>query len=141
MKRVLTILALASLSLGCSLVPAGIEPREGCINVYPREKLAEVSPLFWGTNFLFWVEDDEALSDGTIENALRELPCRILRYPGGTVADNFHWETNMLDNNACFPYEEGSAESDFDEFIAFGRNGKDLDYGVFGKCAAAVNAA
>ena len=118
MKRFLTSLAYTLFALAAASC-ASIQPREGCINIYPREKLAEVSPLFWGTNFLFWVEDDEALADGSIEQSLRELPCRILRYPGGTVADNFHWETNMLDNPACFPFEQGEAESDFEEFMAF----------------------
>jgi len=88
------------------------------VSIYPKERIAEVSPLFWGTNFLFWADDDAALSDGVIEKALADLPCRILRYPGGTVADNFLWDKNLLVNSAMFPYEEGEAESDFDEFMA-----------------------
>ncbi len=87
--------------------------------VFPQEVIGTVSPLMWGTNFLFWVEDDEALQDGVIETKLKEIPCKFLRYPGGTVADNFHWKTNLLDNNNRFPYEEGETETDFDEFMAF----------------------
>lgn len=89
------------------------------VRVKPDEVLAPVNRLFWGTNFLFWVEDDEALADGRIERSMKNLPVRILRYPGGTVADNFHWKTNMLDNRNMFPYEEGPEQSDFDEFMAF----------------------
>ena len=89
------------------------------IVVRPDKSVAKVSPLFWGTNFLFWIEDDAALADGSIVKSLKELPCTMLRYPGGTVADNFHWRTNTLDNTAMFPYEEGGTESDFDEFMAF----------------------
>lgn len=85
------------------------------------QKTAPVNELFWGTNFLFWVEDDAALADGLIEQALKDLPCRILRFPGGTVADNYHWKTNLLHNSNLFPYEEGDPQSDFDEFIAFCR--------------------
>ena len=47
------------------------------------------------------------------------MPVSVLRYPGGTVADNFHWKTNLLSNNNRFPYEEGDTETDFDEFMAF----------------------
>lgn len=84
-----------------------------------HENVRSINPLFWGANFLFWIEDDAALADEKIENSLKEMPCTILRYPGGTVADNFHWKTNLLDNVNRFPYEEGAAESDFDEFMAF----------------------
>lgn len=108
--------AVAALFLSCS-IEAGTGDAD--IRINPGRPLSEISPLFWGTNFLFWVEDDEALRDGSIEKSLSQLPCRMLRYPGGTVADNFHWETNTLDNPAMFPYEGGQTESDFDEFMAF----------------------
>jgi len=84
-----------------------------------QEKTGRVSPLFWGTNFLFWLENDQALQDGKIEQSLKNLPVSVLRYPGGTVADNYHWETNLLANNNRFPYEEGNTQSDFDEFMDF----------------------
>ena len=113
MRRLL--LTALSLLMACASAAAGGKD----IVIRPDRKVAEVSPLFWGTNFLFWIEDDAALADGSLEKSLRELPCRILRYPGGTVADNFHWETNMLDNPAMFPYEQGDPESDFEEFMAF----------------------
>lgn len=89
------------------------------VKVFPEKEVAAIDGRFWGTNFLYWIEDDEALADGRIGKALRELPCRILRYPGGTVADNYHWKTNLLDNNCMFPYEEGEEQSDFDEFMSF----------------------
>jgi len=88
-------------------------------SVNMNKTVHKVNPLFWGTNFLFWIEDDAALTDQKIENSLKNMPCTILRYPGGTVADNFHWKTNMLDNRFRFPREEGATESDFDEFMAF----------------------
>ncbi len=104
-------------SLLANLVPGKISAKE--VLIQANEKIATVSPLFWGTNFLYWIEDDEALADGKIEKALKEMPCTVLRYPGGTVADNFHWKTASLDNVNMFPYESGPAESDFDEFMAF----------------------
>lgn len=92
------------------------------VRIYLDDAIADISELFWGTNFLFWIEDDASLSDGKIEKAMKGLPIRLLRYPGGTVADNFHWETNRLDNRFMFPYEEGQGETDFDEFMAFCTN-------------------
>ncbi len=116
MKRVILALVMLAMALDGCRVQA--EPSVD-VKVNSKEVLAPVSRLFWGTNFLFWVEDDEALADGKIEQSMKDLPVRILRYPGGTVADNFHWKTNMLDNRNMFPYEEGPEQSDFDEFMAF----------------------
>ena len=103
------------------LLAGSMSSAEECpeIVIAPDEPIAGVSDLFWGTNFLFWIEDDASLSDGKIEAAMKDLPIRLLRYPGGTVADNFHWKTNLLDNHFMFPYEEGPDESDFDEFMSF----------------------
>ena len=77
-----------------------------------------IQSYFWGTNLLFWVDDDAALENGKILDALDEINIRLLRYPGGTVADNFHWKTNTLENVNMFPYQEGDSETDFDEFMA-----------------------
>src|SRR5690554_1842776 len=74
--------------------------------------LAPVSEDFWGTNFLYWIEDDASLADGKLARLLKENNCPVLRYPGGTVADNFHWKTATLDNTYMFPYESGEEESD-----------------------------
>lgn len=95
---------------------------EMCVTVDEDKILSEVSDRFWGTNFLFWIEDDESLSDGKILNGLKGLDCSVLRYPGGTAADNYHWQTNTLDNDSVFPYEGGEEQSDFDEFMTFCSN-------------------
>ncbi|MCX6309083.1 MAG: hypothetical protein NTY32_09760 [Bacteroidia bacterium] len=94
---------------------------EKSFTVNLNQKVTTINPLFWGTNFLFWIEDDAALQDKKIETSIKDMPCTILRYPGGTVADNFHWKTNMLENINRFPSEQGASESDFEEFIAFCR--------------------
>lgn len=107
--------------LFCSVFPYGTSAQgvDRKFSVNMNKTVHAVNPLFWGTNFLFWIEDDSALADQKIENSLKNMPCTILRYPGGTVADNFHWKTNLLDNKYRFPNEEGASESDFDEFMAF----------------------
>jgi len=84
-----------------------------------NQTAGKINPLFWGTNFLFWIENDAALLDNKIENSLKNLPCTVLRYPGGTVADNFHWKINTLGNIYIYPYQQGTAQTDFDEFMAF----------------------
>lgn len=78
-----------------------------------------IDPRFFGVNALFWIEDDASRADGKITAALKGMPCGLMRFPGGEVADNFHWRSNTLDNTKDFPFEEGPNELDFDEFIAW----------------------
>jgi hypothetical protein len=47
------------------------------------------------------------------------MGCTLIRFPGGEVADNYHWQTNRLDDTKAFPYEEGAEQMDFDEFMAW----------------------
>jgi len=89
------------------------------VTVNINEALAPISKDFWGTNFLYWIEDDESLANDKLAGLLKAMPCTILRYPGGTIADNFHWKTATLDNVNMFPYESGEAESSFEEFMTF----------------------
>lgn len=89
------------------------------ITVNPQKEIAEINTLFWGTNFLYWIEDATTLKDGKILQQLKEMPCTLLRYPGGTVADNFNWKTATLENTAEFPFESGEAGTNFDEFMNF----------------------
>lgn len=89
------------------------------ITVNVKKEIAPINPLFWGTNFLYWVEDDKSLIDDNLVKLLKDIPCTVLRYPGGTVADNFYWKTATLDNPDMFPYESGPTESSFEEFMTF----------------------
>jgi len=84
--------------------------------------LGKVNPLFFGANFLYWLENKKELADGKIEARVKDLPITLLRYPGGTVADNFHWATTTLDNPTRFPYTRPADVPDmstFDDFMAF----------------------
>lgn len=95
----------------------GISAQTITVNI--KKEIAPISPLFWGTNFLYWIEDDKAVDDGKLAALLHDMPCPVLRFPGGTIADNYHWKTSTLDNVNLFPYESGAAETDFEEFMTF----------------------
>ena len=89
------------------------------VTVDPSTVVAKVDPKFFGVNSLFWITDDAARADGKIAERLREMRCGLIRFPGGEVADNFHWKTNTLDDKKSFPFADGPAKLDFDEFIAW----------------------
>jgi len=85
-------------------------------------KIGTVNPLFFGANFLYCYENKAELADGRMEAGVKALPLTLLRYPGGTIADNFHWKTTTLDNPNRFPYakpDDAQNMTTFDEFMAF----------------------
>ena len=91
------------------------------VTVRPQHKGAQISPLFFGVNTLFMYDDDAALKDGKIARLLRDLPCRLVRYPGGDVADNYLWNEHRLDDPKWWPNRAGAQTTDTDEFMAFCR--------------------
>jgi alpha-L-arabinofuranosidase len=60
-----------------------------------------------GTNILYWVnKKDQIKKDGGgLDKFLKEHKVMQLRFPGGTVANNFNWKTNRLENAHEFPFE------------------------------------
>ena len=93
-------------------------------NVKVSDKSINVSPVFFGVNTLYWLQDDRTRNNEDLMKYLRDLKLEIMRYPGGEVADNFDWRTNTLNNPKEFPYEkspekDASNRMDFDEFISW----------------------
>lgn len=95
--------------------------RQARVTVNAQSVLHEINPLFFGVNTLFWIEDDASLKDGKIAKYLREMPCRLMRFPGGEVGDNYHWKTRKLDNIKQFPSSEGPDKLDCDKFMTLCR--------------------
>ncbi|MCX6896871.1 MAG: hypothetical protein NTZ16_15560, partial [Verrucomicrobia bacterium] len=108
-----------------SVRPASAEEvralRDYRVTVDAAAPLREINPLFFGVNTLFWIEDDAALRDGKLARLLHDLPCRLMRFPGGEVADNYHWQTRKLDNFHDFPASEGPDKLDCDKFMTLCR--------------------
>ena len=87
------------------------------LTVNTNEIIYPIHSDFWGANFLNWVDDDAALANGKISAFIKAANIKVLRFPGGTVADNYHWKSNTLENVNMFPFESGTSETDFDEFM------------------------
>jgi alpha-L-arabinofuranosidase len=91
------------------------------LKVDAGSELYPINPLFFGANTLFWIDDDASMKDGEVAAQMKDLQVKLLRYPGGTVADNFHWQDVKLDRTDRFPYEDGPDKMSPDEFIALCR--------------------
>lgn len=91
------------------------------LTVDAGRELYKINPLFFGANTLFWIDDDASMKNGEVAAQMKDLHVKLLRYPGGTVADNFHWQDVKLDRIDRFPYEDGPDKMSPDEFIALCR--------------------
>ena len=78
-----------------------------------------VTPAFFGANLLFWIDDDETLARPEFSDALNNAGVKLLRFPGGTVADNYLWKENKLVRNDRYPFEDGEAKTDWKEFLKY----------------------
>jgi hypothetical protein len=88
------------------------------IVVYPNEPVRKISPMFFGVNVLFWIDGDAALKNGRIVAELKNLPVGVLRFPGGTAAENYYWQTNTLADKYSYPFHSGPGTLDFDKFVS-----------------------
>lgn len=52
-----------------------------------------VSDLLLGFNVVYPHEKDQIWEDGKIAGFLKDVQARLIRYPGGTVASFYHWNT------------------------------------------------
>lgn len=121
MKRTLitSILVLAAATLASSLRAAG--PTTARVTVHPNHPLNPINPLFFGANTLFMYDDKPALADDAFARLLRDVPVRLLRFPGGDVGDNYYWDQRRLDDTSWWPRTAGPGSADTDAFMAFCR--------------------
>lgn len=91
------------------------------ITVEPTRKITAINPLFFGANILFWIDDDAALTNDKFLHGMKELGIRMLRFPGGTAAENYIWKEKRLYNINRFPYRSGPETTDTDEFMRLSR--------------------
>ena len=87
------------------------------VSIDAQSVVGRVSQRFFGANTLFMIDDDRSLKGGEIARRLREMPCGLLRYPGGEMADNYLWKEHRLDNPNKWPSKEGPQTTDTEEFM------------------------
>lgn len=82
-----------------------------------------ISPLFFGMNSLYWIDDDKSRNNPYLLSELKSLNISVIRFPGGEVGDNYNWTTNTLNDDNYFPFSKNVsdplARMDFDEFIVW----------------------
>jgi hypothetical protein len=96
--------------LAVGSVPAAIAGTASAqVTVNTGKVLSSVSLYALGVNTAVW---DGHLQDAGVANLLRTDGVGVLRYPGGSTADNFHWQNNTLDDSGS-----NAGPAAFDQFM------------------------
>ena len=66
------------------------------LNVNASQKLRSADARWFGLNTAIW---DGNFDTPTTANALKELGTRLLRFPGGSASDEYHWTTGKSGTN------------------------------------------
>lgn len=107
------VAAAALLLLGAAAVPATAHAAAPVptttIDVDVRAGLATVPATALGVNHAIW---DAELSSPAVADLLREAGVKMVRYPGGSYADIYHWRDHTAPGGYVAP------GTDFDTFMA-----------------------
>jgi len=68
-----------------------VAPSPVHLNIDAHQTLRAADARWFGVNTAVW---DDNLDTPTTSGALAEAGMRILRFPGGSLADTYHWNTN-----------------------------------------------
>ena len=79
------------------------------VAINPKQRVRKVDRRMFGLNAAVW---DGAYASPTTTQLLSELNNQALRFPGGSLSDVYHWQTNMSEGQT---FEWATS---FDEFIA-----------------------
>ena len=111
-SRRLLVAATAALLGGAALAVAGTAraaEQPVTVTVDTRAGLGTVPALGLGVNHAIW--DTELGSDAT-STLMKNAGVQMVRYPGGSYADIYHWETHTAPGGYVAP------NTDFDTFMA-----------------------
>ncbi len=83
------------------------------VTVDARRALGTIPATAFGLNATVW---DNHLLDAAVPSVLRQAGVTVLRFPGGSSADNYHWQTNSFCNGGY-----ANPNNTFDAFMGVAR--------------------
>src|SRR5437660_7892215 len=113
--RLRRLVLTSTVALGASLLmtanagTAPADPAPVTVTVNTRAGLATVPDTAIGINHAVW---DTYLSTNEVSDLLGNAGVRMMRYPGGSYGDIYHWETHTAPGGFIAP------NTDFDTFMA-----------------------
>ncbi|GLW35867.1 cellulose binding domain-containing protein [Actinoplanes regularis] len=112
-----TVASIVLLALGTAVItaPPGAQAApatDARVDIDTRAGLATVTDTAIGVNHAIW---DSQLGTPAVADLLKDAGVRMLRYPGGSYADIYHWKDHTAPGGYVAP------NTDFDTFMAGAR--------------------
>ncbi|MCL2449169.1 MAG: hypothetical protein FWD17_09495 [Polyangiaceae bacterium] len=85
-------------------------PAPASVSIDPTSAVAPLSPIAVGVNTAVW---DTNLLDAPLPGLLSEAGVRAVRYPGGSTANVYHWQSNTTEAGQSY----ASPSNTFDAFM------------------------
>ncbi|TMR22372.1 alpha-L-arabinofuranosidase [Nonomuraea turkmeniaca] len=108
-KALLRTASAIVLSLTVMSAPAAAEIDPVAVTVNARAALATVPETGIGTNHAIW---DTNLGTNETADLLKDMGAKVLRYPGGSYSDIYHWADHTAPGGYVAP------NTDFDTFMS-----------------------
>jgi hypothetical protein len=105
----LVVLFSAPLGIGIFTSHAAASTTTAVVTVDGAHTLSTLSPLSIGTNTAVW---DSHLQDAAVPGLLRQDGVQVMRFPGGSTSDTYHWQTNTDE-----PGNTSAGSNTFDDFM------------------------
>ncbi|KJV05268.1 hypothetical protein [Methylocucumis oryzae] len=85
---------------------------------HPDSSPKRLNPQLFGVNMLYFNETDGLRAKPNYQSQLTEMGISVLRFPGGVVADNYHWANGKSERSNRRPKGHAGSAKDlsFDEF-------------------------
>jgi hypothetical protein len=106
-RNALLALALAAAMLTVPAYPAAAD-NTVTVTVNARAGLEIVGDAAIGVNHAVW---DSQLGTNAVADLLKDAGVQVMRYPGGSYSDIYHWKTNTAPGGYVAP------DTDFDHFM------------------------
>jgi alpha-L-arabinofuranosidase len=85
-------------------------PLNAQVTVNPKDSLSELTNTSKGVNTAVW---DGNLLDSAASSAVQDAGVHLLRYPGGSTSDVYHWQSNTTEANLSY----ANPANTFDAFM------------------------
>jgi len=104
-----------------ALLLGGSRAQAAEVVISPDRPLQAIDPRYFGVSTGGHHESPAARADGRALAALRALPCRLVRFPGGTESDNYLWDAHRWWDPRMYPFrmDMEHAASSTDSWMGF----------------------
>ncbi|WP_433510417.1 cellulose binding domain-containing protein [Nonomuraea sp. CA-143628] len=108
--RLLSLVTLAAAGLTASTTPPASAAATATVSIDANQRLATIPAAGVGMNVAVW---DGRMNDPVTSTLLKDAGVTAVRYPGGSYADGYHWQTHTTEGGWYI-----AANTEFDKYVA-----------------------